>query len=51
MLISIETFITCDFPGGPGPLSPSGALHNVWHCNALLWCVDWGPNANFFRNL
>ena len=22
MLISIETHITCDFPGGPDPLSP-----------------------------
>ena len=27
MLISIETHITCDFPGGPDPLSPSGCAH------------------------
>ena len=25
--ISIETHITCDIPGGPGPLSPSGSAH------------------------
>ena len=28
MLISIETYITCAFPGGPDPLSrPSGSSH------------------------
>ena len=27
MLISIETHITWDFPGGSGPLSPSGYAH------------------------
>ena len=28
MLISIETHITCDFPGGPDPLSTaSGSAH------------------------
>ena len=27
MLISIETDITCDFPGGPDPLSTSGSAH------------------------
>ena len=33
MLISIETHITCDFPGGggPDPLSPSGSVRSlVW---------------------
>ena len=29
MLISIETHITCDFPGGPDPLSPPVDLHMV----------------------
>ena len=29
MLISIETHITCDIPGGPEPLSP------LWICT---WC-------------
>ena len=27
MLISIETYRICDFPGGPGPLYPSGSAH------------------------
>ena len=27
MLISIETYITCDFPGGSKPLSPSRFAH------------------------
>ena len=27
MLIFIETHITCDFPGGSRPLSPSGSAH------------------------
>ena len=27
MLISIEPHITCDFPAGSGPLSPSGSAH------------------------
>ena len=29
MLISIETLVTCDFPGGggPAPYSPSGSAH------------------------
>ena len=27
MLISIETHITCDFPGGPDPYPPSGSAH------------------------
>ena len=27
MLISIETYITCDFPGGPDPISPPLDLH------------------------
>ena len=27
MLISIETNITCDFQGGPDPLSPIGSPH------------------------
>ena len=29
MLISKETHITCDFPGGPDPLSPSGSAHDT----------------------
>ena len=29
MLFSIETHITCDFPGGPDPLSPSGSAHAI----------------------
>ena len=32
MLISIETHITCDFPGGPDPLSP-------------LWILTCGAHA------
>ena len=27
MLISIETYRICDFPGGPGPPYPSGSAH------------------------
>ena len=27
MLISIETHIAYDFPGGSGPLTPSGSAH------------------------
>ena len=27
MLISIETYRICDFPGGPGPSYPSGSAH------------------------
>ena len=27
MLISIETFRICDFPGGPSPPYPSGSAH------------------------
>ena len=27
MLISIETHITYDFPGGSGPPTPSGSAH------------------------
>ena len=27
MLISIETYKICDFPGGPGPPYPSGSAH------------------------
>ena len=31
MLISIETHIICDFPGGgPDPLSPSGSAHGQY---------------------
>ena len=30
MLISIETHITCDFPGGSGPpITPSGSAHGI----------------------
>ena len=29
MLISIETHITCDFPGGPDPLPLSGSAHVI----------------------
>ena len=27
MLIAIETYRICDFPGGPGPPYPSGSAH------------------------
>ena len=27
LLISIETYRICDFPGGPGPPYPSGSAH------------------------
>ena len=37
----IETHITCDFPGGPDPLSPSGSAHDPLWQNFLdphmLW--------------
>ena len=33
MLISKETHITCDFPGDPDPLSPTGSAH-AWGCEA-----------------
>ena len=30
VLISIETHITCDFPGGSGPpITPSGSVHGL----------------------
>ena len=29
-LFSIEIHITCDFPGGPDPLPPSGSALVVW---------------------
>ena len=28
-LFSIETHPTCDFPGGPDPLTPSGSTHGL----------------------
>ena len=31
MLISIETHITCDFPGGSGPPTPLLDLHMRFH--------------------
>ena len=31
MLISLETHITCDFPGGPDPYPPSGFAHGSEH--------------------
>ena len=35
MLISIETHITCEFPGwGPDPLSPTGSAHE--NCEGLF---------------
>ena len=38
MLISIETHLTCDFPGegGPDPLSPSGSAHDTLKQNFPL---------------
>ena len=50
MLISIETYRTCYFPGGGGVVR-TGSVHDNWHCNSLLWCLGGGPNANFYRNL
>ena len=40
MLISIETHITCDFPGGgggPDPLSPSGSAHGQCRQNGTIF--------------
>ena len=39
MLVSIETHITCDYPGGSGPLSPSGSAHGF----------PWGIVSNAFE--
>ena len=38
MLISIETHITCDFPGGgvQTPYPPSGSAHGVHEQDALI---------------
>ena len=37
MLISIETHITCDFPGGSGPpIPPSGSAHVI---NVFVWSL------------
>ena len=43
MLISIETHITCDFPGGPDPLSPLWVLS--W---SRLWLVYVGGGFSRF---
>ena len=37
MLISIETHISCDFPGGPDPLSPSGSAQGINFRVTLAW--------------
>ena len=42
MLISIETHITCDSPGGPDPLSPPLDPHMVsLSDNYLTTCVNY----------
>ena len=42
MLISIETHITCDFPGGPDPLTPSGSAHAI---SQLIFLISKGNNS------
>ena len=37
MTISIETDITCDFPGGPDHYTPSGSAHGM-HSKHLFLC-------------
>ena len=39
MLVSIETHITCDYPGGPDPYPPSGSAHRF----------PWGTVSNAFE--
>ena len=43
ILISIETHITCDFPGGPDPLSPSGFAHEK---SRHFWGKRFNANPN-----
>ena len=38
-VISIETHITCDFPGGADPISPSGSAHAI---SQLIFLISKG---------
>ena len=49
MLISIETHITCDFPGEvQTPYPPSGSAHVVisahWVLSVLFYCMNFSVN-------
>ena len=46
MLISIETHITCEFPGGPEPLSP--LWNHTCRTKCICFCIcEWGFNELF----